>query len=137
MCSTTERRHQALGYVTPDEVYRAARGGGARIVDHFGETAHTPPPETQQEREHRGRAVPLHVTGSPLHSMHACLDGGVHCKPVTAMVGLMSNQGRWGRCVFTYGGIPLNGARGAHRRFGLPIGATILMRTLIYCSEMV
>ncbi len=61
----TERRHQSLDYVTPDEVYRTASGGGARIVDQFGETASTPP-DTQQEREHRGSAVPLHVTGSPL-----------------------------------------------------------------------
>jgi putative transposase len=34
----TERTHQALGYGTPDEVYRSARGGGARIVDKFSET---------------------------------------------------------------------------------------------------
>jgi len=61
----TERLRQSLDYVTPDEVYRSASGGGARIVDQFGETASTPP-ETQQEREHRGSAVPLHVTGYPL-----------------------------------------------------------------------
>ena len=34
----TERTHQALGYRTPDEVYRTARGGGARIVDKYSET---------------------------------------------------------------------------------------------------
>jgi putative transposase len=34
----TERRHQSLNYVTPDEVYWTASGGGARIVDQFGET---------------------------------------------------------------------------------------------------
>jgi len=28
-----ERTHQSLGYDTPDEVYRTASGGGARIVD--------------------------------------------------------------------------------------------------------
>ena len=28
-----ERSHQSLGYSTPDKVYRAAAGGGARIVD--------------------------------------------------------------------------------------------------------
>lgn len=33
----TERTHQSLGYNTPDEVYRTASGGGARIVDKFGE----------------------------------------------------------------------------------------------------
>ena len=61
----TERRHQSLHDVTPDEVYRTASGGGARIVDQFGETA-TTPPETQHETEHRGSAVPLHVNGYPL-----------------------------------------------------------------------
>jgi len=34
----TERTHQSLGYGTPDEVYRTARGRGAKIVDKFGET---------------------------------------------------------------------------------------------------
>jgi putative transposase len=33
----TERFHQSLGYLTPDEVYRSASGGGARIVDKFSE----------------------------------------------------------------------------------------------------
>jgi putative transposase len=33
----TERFHQSLGYLTPDEVYRTASGGGARIVDKYGE----------------------------------------------------------------------------------------------------
>jgi putative transposase len=32
-----ERFHQSLGYLTPDEVYRTASGGGARIVDKYGE----------------------------------------------------------------------------------------------------
>ena len=36
VCYNTERRHQSLNYVTPDEVCRTARGGGARIVDQFG-----------------------------------------------------------------------------------------------------
>ena len=61
----TERGHQSLNYVTPDEVYRTASGGGARIVDQFGKTEH-PRPETQKETEHRGSAVPLHVNGYPL-----------------------------------------------------------------------
>ncbi len=60
-----ERRHQSLNYVTPDEVYRTASGGGARIVDQFGKTEH-PRPETQKDTEHRGSAVPLHVNGYPL-----------------------------------------------------------------------
>ena len=33
----TERTHQSLDYSTPDEVYRTASGGGARIVDKFTE----------------------------------------------------------------------------------------------------
>jgi putative transposase len=32
-----ERLHQSLGYLTPDEVYRTGSGGGARIVDKYGE----------------------------------------------------------------------------------------------------
>ena len=61
----TERLHQSLNDVTPDEVDRTASGGGARIADHFGETAATPP-EAQHDTEPRGSAVPLHVTGYPL-----------------------------------------------------------------------
>jgi len=30
-----ERRHQSLGYATPDGVYLTATGGGAKIVDKF------------------------------------------------------------------------------------------------------
>jgi putative transposase len=33
-----ERWHQALGYKTPDAVYKTARGGGAKIVDKFNGT---------------------------------------------------------------------------------------------------
>lgn len=32
-----ERFHQSLEYLTPDAVYRTASGGGARIVDKYGE----------------------------------------------------------------------------------------------------
>jgi putative transposase len=32
-----ERPHQALGYATPDHVYRAGVGAGALIVDKFGD----------------------------------------------------------------------------------------------------
>lgn len=34
-----ERPHQSLGDRTPDDVYRSRDGGGARIVDRFGDTA--------------------------------------------------------------------------------------------------
>jgi putative transposase len=37
----TERPHQSLSYDTPDKVYRTASGGGARIVDKYGETEKT------------------------------------------------------------------------------------------------
>ncbi len=37
----TERTHQSLDYSTPDEVYRTASGGGARIVDKFTEREKT------------------------------------------------------------------------------------------------
>ena len=30
-----ERKHQSLGYLTPNQVYQTGEGGGARIVDHF------------------------------------------------------------------------------------------------------
>jgi putative transposase len=33
----TERFHQSLDYLTPEEVYQTASGGGARIVDKFSE----------------------------------------------------------------------------------------------------
>lgn len=39
-----ERLHQSLGYLTPDEVYRTATGGGAKIVDRFGETEQSSSP---------------------------------------------------------------------------------------------
>ena len=34
-----ERRHQSLGYVTPDVVYQTGVGGGAMIVDKFGDVS--------------------------------------------------------------------------------------------------
>ena len=36
-----ERPHQSLGYLTPEAVYRSGEGGGANIVDRFGETERT------------------------------------------------------------------------------------------------
>ena len=63
----TERPHQSLGYETPDEVYRTATGGGARIVDKYSEKEKSPPEiETKKETENRGSAVPLHEEGYPL-----------------------------------------------------------------------
>lgn len=63
----TERPHQSLGYDTPDEIYRTASGGGARIVDKY--TASEKPQseiETKKEAKNQGSAVPLHVKGYPL-----------------------------------------------------------------------
>lgn len=39
-----ERRHQSLGYKTPDDVYQTATGGGAMIVDKFSSTKDTSEP---------------------------------------------------------------------------------------------
>jgi putative transposase len=36
-----ERRHQSLGYATPDVVYQTATGGGAKIVNKFNEPTET------------------------------------------------------------------------------------------------
>jgi putative transposase len=58
----TERPHQSLSYDTPDQVYRTANGGGARIVDKYSETEKT---HSGIETENRGSAVPLHVEGYP------------------------------------------------------------------------
>ena len=46
----SERPHQSLGYKTPDTVHITATGGGAMIVDKFGDAAEAPP-------------VPLRSTG--------------------------------------------------------------------------
>jgi putative transposase len=37
-----QRPHQSLGYQTPDHVYRASTGGGALIVDRFGDESDLP-----------------------------------------------------------------------------------------------
>jgi putative transposase len=63
----SERMHQSLGYNTPDQVYRTASGGGAKIVDKYSESEKTLLEiETKKESESQGSAVPLHVKGYPL-----------------------------------------------------------------------
>jgi putative transposase len=63
----TERPHQSLGYDTPDQVYRTASGGGARVVDKYNETEKIHSGiETKKETESQSSAVPLHVKGYPL-----------------------------------------------------------------------
>ena len=45
-----ERWHQSLAYKTPDEVYKTAIGGGAKIVDKFNDTGDASDP-VQQNRD--------------------------------------------------------------------------------------
>ncbi len=68
-----ERKHRSLGYDTPDEAYRTGVGGGARIVDKYGEAEKTRLEkreqveiETKTEEKNQGSAVPLHVKGDHL-----------------------------------------------------------------------
>ena len=62
-----ERPHQSMSYGTPDQVYRTASGGGARIVGKYIKPEKTNLEiETKKETEIRGSAVPLHVKGYPL-----------------------------------------------------------------------
>ena len=56
-----ERPHQALGYKTPDVVYRTATDGGAMIVDKFGGAVEQVQrqQQTPKQKQHRGSAVQL------------------------------------------------------------------------------
>jgi putative transposase len=47
-----ERPHQSLGYQTPDQVYSAGVGGGALIVDRFGDD-HAKPQEKSSTGQRR------------------------------------------------------------------------------------
>jgi len=51
-----ERPHQSLDYLTPDEVYRTASGGGVKIVDKFSEKE-TSRTETEVESGQRRSAA--------------------------------------------------------------------------------
>jgi len=51
----TARPHQSLDYLTPDQVYRTASGGGARIVDKYRATEKTQS-ETETETQKTGAA---------------------------------------------------------------------------------
>ena len=68
----TERPHQSLNYDTPDQVYRTASGGGARIVDKYYEKRLSGHPSEKEkshsgiETKNRGSAIPLQVKGYPL-----------------------------------------------------------------------
>jgi putative transposase len=52
----SERPHQSLDYLTPDEVYRTGSGGGAKIVDKFSEKE-TPRTATEVESGQRRSAA--------------------------------------------------------------------------------
>jgi putative transposase len=52
----SERFHQSLDYLTPDEVYRTASGGGAKIIDKFSEKK-TSFAETEAESGQRRSAA--------------------------------------------------------------------------------
>ena len=52
----SERFHQSLDYLTPDEVYRTGSGGGAKIVDKFSEKE-TSRTETEVESGQRRSAA--------------------------------------------------------------------------------
>jgi len=58
----TARFHQSLGYLTPDEVYRSASGGGARIVDKFSERE-TSRRETEAKSAHHLSISHNHLKG--------------------------------------------------------------------------
>ena len=70
MFYNTERRHQALNYRTPDVVYQTASGGGARIVDKFGETKILP----KNNGDNRGGLISCEKQMTILNSVNHCLD---------------------------------------------------------------
>jgi putative transposase len=66
----TERTHQSLRYLTPDQVYKTAKGGGARIVDKYFERKAT--------LENGAAPASCLPSVTILNSMDYCLDQGVH-----------------------------------------------------------
>lgn len=65
-----ERRHQALNYRTPDVVYQTANGGGARIVDKFGEEKISP----KNNDDNRAALFCCEEQKTILNSVNYCLD---------------------------------------------------------------
>jgi len=47
-----ERRHQSLGYATPDVIYHTATGGGAKIVDRFNSARESIVPAEELGQHH-------------------------------------------------------------------------------------
>ncbi len=58
----SERFHQSLGYLTPDEVYRTASGGEPRSQTNSAKRK----PPARKQKPNRGSAVPLRVMTYPL-----------------------------------------------------------------------
>lgn len=54
-----ERPHQSLGYQTPDQVYRDGIGGGALIVDRFGDDGKTTQEKSRTGQRRAAEAVEL------------------------------------------------------------------------------
>ena len=52
----SERFHQSLDYLTPDEVYRTGSGGGAKIVDKFSEKETSRPKSEVESGQRRSAA---------------------------------------------------------------------------------
>ena len=52
-----ERRHQSLGYETPNAVYLTATGGGAKIVDRFSRVREVTLPAEEELGQHQLAAV--------------------------------------------------------------------------------
>lgn len=54
-----ERPHQSLGYQTPDQVYNAGVGGGALIVDRFGDNSEKPQEKSNTAQRRPADAVAM------------------------------------------------------------------------------
>jgi putative transposase len=68
----TERTHQSLDYNTPNVAYRAASGGGARIVDKFKEKNVVLPPKTGQPAELQSIGARQSKTEENYDRIHRC-----------------------------------------------------------------
>ena len=75
----TERPHQSMSYITPDQTYRTACGGGAKIVDKYSKLEKDRL-EIEIKKQPKTGAAPFRCMWKVtlLNSMHYCLDGGVH-----------------------------------------------------------
>ena len=94
----TERPHQSPGYETPDQVYRTASGGGARIVDKHSEKEKTHSEIEKQKKKQKNGAAPFRCMKKVtlLNSTHYCLDRGGSLYsakfPATACLKFLTNS---------------------------------------------